>query len=170
MTDAQSDATRLVVVRIVLADADSSVDEGTLAQTLSVGQADTALVVLVALRIQADIVEVGGTVVGDLIAEAAVEAFGLVAGACLSFPFGLAITQTGAEVTQFHADGGGQFVATLQVVDLATVERLIADTEEKPPHSPIPLTAYMSFSLFRLSLAPAAAPLVTVVAVASPAP
>ena len=96
---------------------------------MSVGQADAALVVLVALRIQADIVEVGGTVVGDLIAEAAVEAFGLVAGACLSFPFGLAITQTSAEVAQLHADGGSQFVATLQVVDLAAVERLIADTD-----------------------------------------
>jgi len=118
VTDAQSDATRLVVVRIVLADADSTVDEGTLAQTLSVGQADTVFGVLLALRVVAHIAEVGRAVVGDLIAQRAVVALGLVLGvAGFILHFRLAIAQTGTEGAQLRADRSGDLTGVLDVVD-----------------------------------------------------
>ena len=103
VTDTQSDTTRFGVflaLNFVLAQTDGTVHEGTLAQTVSVGQTDAAgLVVVGALELFATVRQIGRAVVGDLIAQVAEVALVLDAGASNGFGLVLSVGQAGAEGT-----------------------------------------------------------------------
>ena len=97
---------------------------------MRVGQADTAFVVVRTLRVVTTVRQVGGASVGHGIAQAGRDAFGLVLGAAgFVLEFVLQVGQASAEITQFGAQRGGNQVAALLVVDLGTVDGLIAQTE-----------------------------------------